>query len=143
MASKKKIDDSKPIVPTNPALPAEPEPTKVGSVGLEAIVNDKTRYGTVNAFSGMEYVRYEYRPVPAGFEDQARKHPYLTVRPRSKNALAEMVQPAPAQNPEAPEVIPAGGAPAPVDEEPPVTQVTENESALSDADHNITFDEDQ
>ena len=50
--------------------------------GLEAIVNQKTRHGTVLAFSGSEYVRYEWRPVPTGFEAQAEAHPYLDVRPR-------------------------------------------------------------
>ena len=49
--------------------------------GLEAMVNEKTRHGTVNAFSGFEYVRYEWRTVPAGFEAQAEAHPYLDIRP--------------------------------------------------------------
>lgn len=50
--------------------------------GLEAIINHKTRHGTLTAFSGSEYVRYEWRPVPAGYEAQAEAHPYLDVRPR-------------------------------------------------------------
>lgn len=121
MASKKKTDQEIP----NQKFSAQ-EPTQIESFnGFEAIVNEKTRYSTVNAFSGFEYVRYEFRPVPKGYEEQAKKHPYLTVRPRTKSALAEMVQPATDQNPDALEVLPVGGAPAQVDEESPVTQVTD------------------
>jgi hypothetical protein len=50
--------------------------------GLEAMVNGKTRHASVIAFSGEEYVRYEWRRVPAGFEEKAEAHPHLDVRPR-------------------------------------------------------------
>jgi len=37
--------------------------------------------GPVMAFSGREYVRSEWREVPAGFEDQAKNHPLLDTQP--------------------------------------------------------------
>ncbi len=37
--------------------------------------------GPVMAFSGREYVRNEWREVPAGFEEQAKKHPLLDTQP--------------------------------------------------------------
>ena len=35
--------------------------------------------GPVVAFGGVEFVKYEWRVVPAGFEEQAEQHPYLEV----------------------------------------------------------------
>ena len=32
------------------------------------------------AFGGREYVPYEWRPVPAGFEEAARANPFLEVQ---------------------------------------------------------------
>jgi hypothetical protein len=37
--------------------------------------------GAVMAFSGREYVRSEWREVPAGFEEQAKNHELLEVQP--------------------------------------------------------------
>jgi hypothetical protein len=37
--------------------------------------------GAVMAFSGREYVRSEWREVPAGFEEQARNHELLEIQP--------------------------------------------------------------
>jgi hypothetical protein len=37
--------------------------------------------GPVIAFSGREYVRGEWREVPAGFEEQAKNHPLLDTQP--------------------------------------------------------------
>lgn len=45
--------------------------------------------GPVVAFSGVEYVKYEWRDVPPGFESQAESHPYLEVekpKPMPKKA---------------------------------------------------------
>ncbi len=47
---------------------------------LEAKVKDTYRMGPVIAFSGHEFVRSEWRPVPAGFEPAAIVHPLLDVR---------------------------------------------------------------
>ena len=35
---------------------------------------------TVRAFSGIEFVAYEWRPVPAGFEGEARRNQFLDVQ---------------------------------------------------------------
>jgi len=40
--------------------------------------------GPVMAFSGREYVRSEWREVPAGFEAQAQEHPLLDTQPSLK-----------------------------------------------------------
>lgn len=34
----------------------------------------------VTAFAGREYVAYEWRPVPAGCDAEARRHPYLELQ---------------------------------------------------------------
>lgn len=47
---------------------------------LEAKVKDTYNMGSITAFSGHEYVRAEWRPVPAGFEPAALSHPLLDVR---------------------------------------------------------------
>jgi hypothetical protein len=47
---------------------------------MEAKVNQSSRYGTVTAFSGHEYVKYEWRIVPAGHEEEAARHPSLEVK---------------------------------------------------------------
>lgn len=110
MASKKKALDIK--EPHSASSESTSETIAAASFGLEAMVNDRTRYSTILAFSGVEYVRYEYRPVPDGFEEQAARHPYLTVRQRSsKKVVAEMVMPVPIADPDALEVLPIGGAP--------------------------------
>ncbi len=36
--------------------------------------------GSVIAFSGREYIRREWRAVPAGFEEQAKDHPLLDTQ---------------------------------------------------------------
>lgn len=35
---------------------------------------------TVRAFSGLEFVPTEWRPVPAGLEDEARRNPFLELQ---------------------------------------------------------------
>ena len=47
---------------------------------LEAKVKQNYSMGSVVAFSGHEYSRDEWRPVPAGFEAAALAHPLLDVR---------------------------------------------------------------
>lgn len=44
--------------------------------------------GSVTAFSGHEYVRSEWREVPAGFEEQAKNHPLLDTQPSLKEIRA-------------------------------------------------------
>ena len=80
---------------------------------LEAKVKDSYNMGPVMAFSGREYVRSEWRAVPAGFEPAAIVHPLLDVREKDgeeikvtsqeylDQAMAETV-PVPADEPVTP-----------------------------------------
>ena len=72
--------------------------------------------GPVTAFSGREYVRSEWREVPAGFEEQAKNHPLLDTQPSMKEIRAGSSG------------KPGLGTPAP--EEPAVTAVTEESPAV-------------
>jgi hypothetical protein len=56
---------------------------------MEATVKPTHRWNTVMAFSGFEYVKGEYRPVPAGFEAQAKNHPLLDTRESTKKAATK------------------------------------------------------
>lgn len=47
---------------------------------FEARVVEGYNMGSVIAFSGYEYIRSEWRPVPAGFEEHAQNHELLEVR---------------------------------------------------------------
>lgn len=42
-------------------------------------VRQSHRYQTVVAFSGKEYNKHEFRDVPEGCEEEAKRHPYLEV----------------------------------------------------------------
>jgi len=53
---------------------------------MEAKVKKSYRMGAVIAFSGVEFIRTEWRPVPAGFEAQATVHPLLDVRDAESQA---------------------------------------------------------
>jgi len=44
--------------------------------------------GPVSAF-GFEFVAYEWRNVPAGFEADAERHPYLEIQPEAEPVPAE------------------------------------------------------
>ncbi len=48
---------------------------------MDARVSQSSRYGNITAFSGREYVKYEWRAVPAGFEAEAERNPYLEIKP--------------------------------------------------------------
>lgn len=47
---------------------------------MQAKVKDNFRWKTVVAFSGHEYIKGEWRPVPPGLEEKAKEHPFLDVR---------------------------------------------------------------
>ncbi len=51
---------------------------------MKARVKDDFRWNTVMAFAGVEFVKDEFRPVPMGYEDEAKKHPYLEIQRASK-----------------------------------------------------------
>ncbi len=50
---------------------------------MEARVKQDYNAGPVTAFSGHEFIKSEWREVPAGFEEAARKHPLLDTRDAS------------------------------------------------------------
>lgn len=53
--------------------------------------------GPVVAFGGFEFVKYEWRDVPLGFEDAAVQHPFLEVeKPEPKPEPKPKPKPKPA-----------------------------------------------
>lgn len=44
---------------------------------MQAKVKADYRWPAVVAFGGHEYVKTEFRPVPAGCEAEAQRHPYI------------------------------------------------------------------
>jgi hypothetical protein len=54
--------------------------------------------GPVVAFGGIEYVGYEWREVPAGFESAAESHPYLLIEDvKPEAAPVPEIEPEPAK----------------------------------------------
>lgn len=54
---------------------------------LEARVKKNERFARYIFFSGHEYVKEGWRPVPAGFEDQARNESKIETRPLSRETV--------------------------------------------------------
>ena len=77
--------------------------------------------GPVIAFSGREYVRHEWREVPAGFEDEALNNPFLDVQSSLDEISAESSQAPGLGSPETPE---PQAEPEPGDQEASVTTET-------------------
>ncbi len=71
---------------SKPAGPAQ----RLGK-GLWGIVSNKTRYSTVTQFSGLEYVRYEYRLIPEQYRDAAFKSEFLDVVDITEEPVIEEV----------------------------------------------------
>ena len=46
---------------------------------MDARVKQDHRWKSVTAFSGVEFVKAEYREVPKGFEKEAQAHPFLEI----------------------------------------------------------------
>lgn len=46
---------------------------------MKAKVKQDYRWDNLRAFSGSEFVKYEYRTVPAGCEKEAQAHPALEI----------------------------------------------------------------
>lgn len=86
---------------------------------LQAKVKADSQFNPVTAFGGYEFVRTEYRPVPAGFEAAAEAHPYLEVL-EVKEVVAEPAAEKPARG--------KGKGKAAQAEEMPVEVVTEDET---------------
>lgn len=47
---------------------------------MQARVKQSSRYGSITAFSGIEFVKHEYRKVPTQYEAQAKTHELLEIR---------------------------------------------------------------
>ena len=62
---------------------------------LEARVKQDYFMNTVQAFSGLEYIKTEWRPVPAGKEEEAKKNELLEAREVGKKTIlhVELVDP--------------------------------------------------
>jgi hypothetical protein len=69
---------------------------------MEARVKSSHRWNTVIAFSGSEFVKGEWRQVPAGLEDAAQAPPFLDTREQApvKEETTTKTPPAPHPNPE-------------------------------------------
>ncbi len=55
---------------------------------MNARVSPTCKWDTVTAFSGLEFVQYEWRGVPKGCETEARTHPYLEIEPEPQTVEA-------------------------------------------------------
>lgn len=62
---------------------------------MQARVKQDFRWNTVIAFSGVEFIKAEWRNVPPGKERDAENHPFLEVKdvkPASQVLLEKMVE---------------------------------------------------
>lgn len=50
---------------------------------MQAQVRKDCRFRSIVAFNGQEYTKLDWRPVPKGFEEEARRHSFLTIREES------------------------------------------------------------
>ena len=96
-----------------------------------ARVKQDYKSGSVTAFSGCEYVRSEWREVPEGFEEQARKHELLDTQPsldevRAKGPAERGLKVAPTPEVQEAEATPVAEEVKPV--EPVVEEKPEAES---------------
>jgi hypothetical protein len=59
---------------------------------MKARIKGNCRWGVITAFSGCEYVKYEFRNVPAPFESQAVNHPALEVEADENESKPEEIE---------------------------------------------------
>ena len=59
---------------------------------MQAKVKKDYRYPAVTAFSGLEYVKFEFRAVPAFAEDEAKRHPALEIQELVPEAVVEVLE---------------------------------------------------
>ena len=63
---------------------------------MDARVKQSYRFGTMQLFSGHEYVKFEFRPVPTGHENEAAAEESLEVRevviPAMSISQAEIIE---------------------------------------------------
>lgn len=60
---------------------------------MQARIKQDARYGALNFFSGVEFVKSEWRTVPAGCEKQATENDYLETRAGEPYNVVEIVPP--------------------------------------------------
>ena len=56
---------------------------------MRAKVNDESRFPIITSCAGREFVKFEYREVPAGLEDEAKANPFLEIE-TEEPAAAEL-----------------------------------------------------
>lgn len=59
---------------------------------MQAKVKKDYRYPAVTAFSGLEFVKFEWRAVPAFAEDEAKRHPALETQELVPEAVVEKIE---------------------------------------------------
>lgn len=59
---------------------------------MEARVRSDSKLDNVFAFSGREFSKTEWRPVPAGLEEEAKANPFLEVRGGEKPAAKKSAE---------------------------------------------------
>jgi hypothetical protein len=59
---------------------------------MEAKVKSDSRYRTIIAFSGMEFIKGEWRAVPVGCEAEAMRNEYLETQEKPVEVPAEKVE---------------------------------------------------
>lgn len=62
---------------------------------MKVRVKPSYRWSVITAFSGREFVKSEWRPVPAGYEEAAKNHELLEVEEEAAKPTAPPPQPAP------------------------------------------------
>ena len=67
-----------------------------------AKVKDEYRHRFVQAFSGREFIKSEWRQVQAGFETEAKAHPFLDVDEKAPEPVKELEEDTPPQAPPKP-----------------------------------------
>jgi hypothetical protein len=62
---------------------------------MNAKLKSDYRWNTIRAFGGSEFVKSEFRPVPAGQEVEAKAHPYLEIEPEAEPVADAKPEPKP------------------------------------------------
>lgn len=80
---------------------------------IQAKVKDTYRFGpSLQAFSRLEFIKGEWRDVPAEFEEQARAHEHLEIRDRPVIEPGAIETVAPVTIVDAPVIIESGATPS-------------------------------
>lgn len=63
---------------------------------MRAKVKADYRFQFIKAFGGVDFSKREYTPIPTGYEDDARQHPFLEIEdPAPEPTPAQAIQPEP------------------------------------------------